>query len=116
MWPAQGGPTRGELQRAWRWGKAGRRPMQRTRPPVALLLVMEVPIPRCSQQYRMWWMLGRLLRLMHAGRQCMGAHRGSVSRNIRLFLSRRSSVLMWRRRRRNRDARSVTVGGVRLRV
>ena len=61
-------------------------------------------------------MLGRLLRLMHAGRQCMGAHRGSVSRNIRLFLSRRSSVLMWSRRRRNRDARSVTVGGVRLRV
>ena len=53
VWPAQGGPTRGELQRAWRWGKAGRRPMQRTRPSVALLLVMEVHIPRCSQQCRM---------------------------------------------------------------
>ena len=53
MWPAQGGLTRGELQLAWRWGKAGRRPMQRTRPSVALLLVMEVPFPRCSQQCRM---------------------------------------------------------------
>ena len=53
VWCARGGPTRGELQRAWRWGKAGRRPMQRTRHPVALLLVMEVPIPRCSQQCRM---------------------------------------------------------------
>ena len=88
--------------------------MQRTRHPVALLLVMEVHIPRCSQQCLMWWMLGRLLHPMHAGRQCTGAHRGIVSRSGRLYLPRRSSVLMWSRRRRHRDVRSVTVGGVRL--
>jgi len=92
--------------------------MQRSRHPAAFLRVMEVRSPRRSQQYRMLWMLGRFPRRMHAGTQCTHAHRGSVSRFGRqhgmLHLPRRSSVLMWSRRRRNRDVRSVTVGGVRL--
>ena len=80
MWPARGGPTRGELRRVGRRGKEGRRPMQRSRHPAAFLRVMEVRSPRCSQQCRMLWMLGRLPHRMHAGTQCTHAHRGSVSR------------------------------------
>ena len=89
--------------------------MQRTRHPVALLLVMEVHIPRGSQQCRMWWMLGRLSRRKHTGTQCTHAHRVSVSRFGRQHdMPQRSSLLMWSRRRRHQDARSVKRGGVRL--